>query len=253
VGLANISEDKAWQGDNIASLNLVSQMFVNALERKRIEGQVQASLQEKEILLKEIHHRVKNNLQIVSSLLYLQSQQIDDDRIQEIFRESQNRITSMALIHENLYQTDDLVKIDLAGYLSNLADYLFQVYVYDPRAIDFKLDLAEVTLDIDIIIPCGLIITELISNFLRYAFPASLETGTNESKQIWVTLEADEEEWITLTVGHNGQSSFDTVVNHQPEPLGLKLVTRLVEQLRGTIEADPGPENSYKILFPRSG
>lgn len=257
VGLANISEDKAWQSDNIASLNLVSQMFVNALERKRIEGQVHASLQEKEILLKEIHHRVKNNLQIVSSLLYLQSQQIDDDRIQGIFRESQNRITSMALIHENLYQTEDLVKIDLAGYLSNLVDYLFQVYVYDPSEIDFKLDLAEVTLDIDVIIPCGLIITELISNFLRYAFPASLETVTNQPKQIWVKLETDEEsdekKWIILTIGHNGQSSFDAVDNHQPESLGLKLVARLVEQLRGTIEADSGPANSYKIIFPRSG
>ncbi len=252
VGLANISKDKAWQSDNIGSLNLVSQMFVNALERKRVERQVQASLQEKEILLKEIHHRVKNNLQIVSSLLYLQSQQIEDDQIQEIFRESQNRITSMALIHENLYQTEDLVKIDLAGYISNLVDYLFQAYVYDPSTIDFKLDLAEVTLDIDIIIPCGLIITELISNFLRYAFPVSIEAAANQSNKIWISLAPGEEEWIILTIGNNGRSLPEAVDNQHLETLGLKLVTRLVQQLRGTIEADHGPGNIYKIVFPLS-
>jgi two-component sensor histidine kinase len=159
----------------------------------------------------------------------------------------------MALIHENLYQTEDLVKIDLTGYISNLVDYLFQAYVYDPTTIDFSLNIEDITLDIDVIIPCGLIITELISNFLRYAFPVSIENAVNQSNEIWVTLEKSEEERIILIIGNNGRALPEAVDIQHPETLGLRLVTRLVQQLQGTLEVGRCPGNSFKIVFLPTG
>jgi two-component sensor histidine kinase len=249
VGLATARGQKNWSSDTIAPLKLVSQMFVNALERKRVEEQVQASLQEKEVLLKEIHHRVKNNLQVISSLLYLQASNIDDERVQDIFRESQSRIKSMALIHENLYQTENFTKIDLAGYISNLVDYLLQVYVIDPASIKVRLDIAEVELDIDTMIPCGLVITELITNALKYAFPQTATRAIDEPPEIWVNLQEEPAGRIVLFVGNNGTGLPADLNLEQADTLGLKLVNRLVKQLDGSFELDHSQGVVFKITF----
>ena len=124
------------------------------------------------MLLKEIHHRVKNNMQIVSSLLDHQTQFIKDKKVIEIFTESQNRIASMALVHEKLYQSKDLAKIDFNDYISDLVANLFQSYVKNSGKIKLNMNIENIQLDIDLAIPCGLIINELVTNSLKYAFPA---------------------------------------------------------------------------------
>ncbi len=141
-------------------------------ERKRAEEQIRNSLHEKEVLLKEIHHRVKNNLQVVSSLLSLQSGYPRVESVRDLFVESQNRVKSMALIHEKLYQSQDLANIDFSDYIESLAHHLFHSYTANPDLVTLKTDV-DVSLDIDHAIPCGLIVNELLSNALKHAFPDS--------------------------------------------------------------------------------
>ncbi|MGA7826325.1 MAG: response regulator [Geobacteraceae bacterium] len=141
------------------------------IERKRAEEKVLTSLKEKEILLKEIHHRVKNNLQIISALLELQCEFIHDERSLRLFRESQDRIKTMALVHEQLYASTDLASINVCEYLQRLTSQLVFSYVVDPECIDLEFDIAEFCLGIEDAIPCGLIVNELVSNSLKHAFP----------------------------------------------------------------------------------
>ncbi len=140
-------------------------------ERKRAEDQIRASLNEKEILLQEVHHRVKNNMQIISSLFNLQSGHIKDKQAFEIFKSSQNRVRSMALIHERFYQSDDMARVDFAEYAQNLTSHLFSSHGINPGAIKLNVNIKDVFLDIKTAIPCGLIINELVSNYLKHAFP----------------------------------------------------------------------------------
>src|SRR5919109_2455421 len=132
--------------------------------RKWMEAQLEASLREKEVLLKEIHHRVKNNLQVISSLVSLQCSHLKDRQVLDALREVQNRVRSMALIHEQLYQSKDLARIDFAGYLRDLATHLFLSYGVDPEQIRLETAVAEIFLDVNTAILCGLVITELVSN-----------------------------------------------------------------------------------------
>jgi PAS domain S-box-containing protein len=149
-------------------------MIEDITERKHAEDQIKASLQEKETLLKEIHHRVKNNLQIISSLLRLQSRQLRDQQAIALFKESQNRVQAMALIHEKLYQSSNLAQIDFQEYIKTLVQALFRSYDAHRRGVTFKCNVEPISLAIDIAIPCGLIINELVSNSLKYAFPETL-------------------------------------------------------------------------------
>ena len=146
----------------------------NITERKQAEEQIKASLQEKETLLKEIHHRVKNNLQIISSLLRLQSRQLRDQQAIALFQESQNRVQAMALIHEKLYQSSNLAQIDFQEYIKTLVQALFRSYDAHRHGVTFKCNVEPVSLALDTAIPCGLIINELVSNSLKYAFPETL-------------------------------------------------------------------------------
>ncbi len=199
-------------------------------ERKRIEESLRMSLAEKTFLLQEIHHRVKNNLQIISSLLHIQSDAITDGPAKSYFRECQNRISSLALVHEQLYQSSDFASVDLAEYISNLVTHLFSSFVKDPGRITLEIDTEKVLLHIDRSIPCGLIVNELISNSLKYAFP------DNRAGKITVRLNADPKGWLTLTVADNGvglPADFDTRNTHS---LGLQLVHMLIKQLRGELE-----------------
>lgn len=216
-------------------------------ERKQAEQSLEKSLAEKEILLKEIHHRVKNNLQVISSLLYLQSLKLRDEEAKEVFRESQNRVKSMALIHEQLYQTEDFSKVDFAEYLRNLAGVLAESYgtsaVIEVQAGDGSLDLS-----IDSAVPAGLIVSELVTNSLKYAFPES-RRDAEETEKISILAEKTSDGEIMLTVRDNGIGLDEAQVIDSPKTLGLRLVKMLTEQLRGSIEAFSQGGAVFRIRF----
>ncbi len=211
------------------------------IEREHAEEQVRASLREKEILLKEIHHRVKNNLQIISTLLDLQSEHIEDERSLRYFRDSQDRIRSMALVHEKLYQTRDFISINFGEYLANLARYLFNSYITDPDRISLRLDVAPATLEIDQAIPCGLIVSELVSNSMKYAFP------DGRGGEIAVRLRVEGDAGIELMVRDDGVGLPPGLDFRNTDSLGLQLVTMLVKQIQGEIE--PGNEGGTSFTI----
>jgi two-component sensor histidine kinase len=215
-------------------------------ERMRAEEQIKTSLEEKVVLLKEIHHRVKNNLQVISSLLNLQSQSIRDREALEIFKESQNRIRSMALIHEKLYRSHDLAKINFAEYVRSLASFLVRSYRAQAGPVGLKVQADDVALSIDAAVPCGLIVNELVSNALKYAFPDGREG------EIRVVLQPDHDQHMTLVVGDNGVGFPDDVDFRDTESLGMQLVNTLVEQLDGTIELHKEGGTEFEIVFASS-
>ncbi len=212
-------------------------------DRKQAEEQIRASLKEKEVLLKEIHHRVKNNLQIVSSLLYLQSRKTSDDQVLSVLRESQTRVRSMALIHEKLYQCEDLANINLEDYIRSLTSYLFNSYGVASHTVKLRVNVESAPLGIDRAIPCGLIINELVSNALKYAFP------NGRRGEILVDLLRNGDGTLILTVKDDGVGlPVDMDITDTPS-LGLQLVNTLVKQLDGTIEVDSTAGAAFKMVL----
>ncbi|MGL5508505.1 MAG: PAS domain S-box protein [Microcoleaceae cyanobacterium] len=215
-------------------------------ERKRNEEKIKASLEEKEVLLKEIHHRVKNNLQVISSLLRLQSRYITDPQILEMLQESQNRVQSMALVHEQLYQSADLSRIDFADYIHSLTSHLYQAYEGNAKRAKLLINVTPVLLNIDTAVPCGLIINELVSNSLKYAFP-----GNNMGNiQIDFQNSLDNSQELCLTVQDNGIGFPQGLDFRSSGTLGLRLVCSLVRQLSGNIELENDPGTIFIIKFP---
>jgi PAS domain S-box-containing protein len=215
-------------------------------ERKRNEEKIKASLEEKEVLLKEIHHRVKNNLQVISSLLRLQSRYITDPQILEMLQESQNRVQSMALVHEQLYQSADLSRIDFADYIHSLTSHLYQAYEGNAKRAKLLINVTPVLLNIDTAVPCGLIINELVSNSLKYAFP-----GNNMGNiQIDFQNSLDNPQELCLTVQDNGIGFPKAIDFRNSGTLGLRLVCSLVRQLVGNIELENDLGTMFIIKFP---
>ena len=215
-------------------------------ERMRAEKQIKASLREKEVLLKEIHHRVKNNLQVISSLLNLQSRYIEDQSVLELFQESQNRVRSMALIHEKLYRSQDLARINFAEYIRNLATHLVRSYRANSGPVSLKVDANDVSLSIDAAVPCGLIINELVSNSLKYAFKDGREG------EIRIELRSDRDRQVTLIVADNGVGFPKDLDFRYTESLGMQLVNTLTNQLDGTVELHSNGGTEFKITFTLS-
>lgn len=214
------------------------------VERAHAEAKIKASLKEKEILLQEIHHRVKNNLQVISSLLNLQSQGIQDKKILEVFQESQNRIRSMALIHEKLYRSSDLARVDFAEYIRNLASFLIRSY--RSRAVQLDLQASDIYLSIDNAVPCGLIVNELISNALKHAFVDGREG------EICVAMQQLADQRVKLIVRDNGVGLPKDVDYMNTGSLGLQLVTMLVQQLEGILEIRNNAGAEFEIRFSGS-
>lgn len=215
-------------------------------ERKRNEEKIKASLEEKEVLLKEIHHRVKNNLQVISSLLRLQSRYITDPPILEMLQESQNRVQSMALVHEQLYQSADLSRIDFADYIHSLTSHLYQAYEGNAKRTKLLINVTPVLLNIDTAVPCGLIINELVSNSLKYAFPGN----SMGNIQIDFQNSLDNAQELCLTVQDNGIGFPQTIDFRSSGTLGLRLVCSLVRQLGGNIELENDLGTIFIIKFP---
>ena len=215
-------------------------------QRRQAEKKNEATLREKEVLLKEVHHRVKNNLQVVSSLLYLQSKSIDDDIVLEKFTESQNRIRSMALVHESLSRTKNLNRINFADYAQNLVIHVFRSFSGGSGGISPKIDVENLLLSIDTAIPCGLIINELVSNAIKYGFPGGRNEENNKEVQVTFGLQAGE---YVLTVSDNGIGLPEDFDIQNTKSLGLKLVDSLVDQLEGTLELQRDGGTTFKVVF----
>jgi len=212
-------------------------------ERKQAEETLKASLKEKEVLLQEIHHRVKNNMQIISSLLNIQSGYSKNKKVIEIFKKSRDRIRSMALIHEKLYQSKDLARINFTHYIQSLTDHLFHSYRVDPNFVRLKTDVEDVFLDINTAIPCGLIINELVSNSLKHAFPEGRQG------KIVVRMYTDKKGKSTLIVRDNGLGFPEEFDFREIETLGMQLVNDLVKQINGKIEFNMSKGTEFIIVF----
>jgi PAS domain S-box-containing protein len=224
---------------------LVTAAIRDISERKVVETRLRRSLLEKEVLLKEVHHRVKNNLQIVSSMLNLQLDQLSDPKALELFKESQMRVRSIALFHEKLYESKDLARVDIAEYLKGLANGLFATYGANPDEILLSISAEDVPLGVDAAISCGLIVNELLSNALKHAFPSG------RRGEVRVALRR-EGEAIALEVADDGAGMPPELDFQNPGTLGLRLVSILTEQIRGTIELRRRPGTRFVIKFMQS-
>ncbi|MCZ7397569.1 MAG: PAS domain S-box protein [Candidatus Methanoperedens sp.] len=237
LSMSNMCDDEG----NILGIVFVAK---DITERRRAEDQIKSSLKEKETLLKEIHHRVKNNMQIVSSLLDHQAQYIKDKNVIDIFTESQNRILSMSLVHEKLYQSEDLAKIDFYNYINDLVANLFQSYAANSGKITLNISIENIQIDIDLAIPCGLIANELITNSLKYAFPEGTEG------EIKIAFRKKEENMLEFVISDDGIGLPKDLDFRKTESLGLHLVTILAEnQLHGEINLIRGKGTEFQIKF----
>ncbi len=214
-------------------------------ERLKTEKYLKNSVIEKETLLREIHHRVKNNLQTVSSLLDLQAESITEPKSLEAFRSSQSRVKSMALIHERLYKSENLSKIKACEYIKNLVEYLEGTYQSPSREIEITTEIEDHHLDLDVAIPCGLIINELVSNSMKYAFPQ------NHKGKIIISLQSDHEENLVLRIKDDGVGIPLNFKNLNPQSLGLELVKLMVKQLNGRMAIDGTAGTTISITFPQ--
>lgn len=229
---------------NVEGRNMYTVILRDVTDRVVVEEKIRTSLREKEALLKEIHHRVKNNLQVVSSLLGLQSRAATDDHTRKMFQESQNRIHSMALLHESLYQSSNLAKIDFPDYIRQLAAHLFHSYGVPPERIHLRTDLDKLYLNLDAAVPCGLIVNELISNSLKYAFP------DGRAGEIRIELHEYSDQMARLIVADNGIGLRGDIDWATARSLGLRLVRTLAEQLGATIEMKSHAGTQVELTFP---
>jgi PAS domain S-box-containing protein len=219
------------------NLNLMTEIEI----RVDAEKQLMKSVGEKDVLLREVHHRVKNNLQIIISLLNLQSRYITDETTRLAFKESQNRVRAMALVHEKLYQSTDLAKLDLGNYLKFLGDNLLQFFGMKGKGIMLTMDIKDISLAIDTTIPLGLMINELISNSLKYAFP--------EGRKGEISLAIQRKDHtLTIRFKDNGVGILKDFDWRNADSLGLRLIISLVDQLDGTIELDRSAGTAFTIV-----
>jgi two-component sensor histidine kinase len=235
--------------DGDGNVTQVIEYNLDITSRKISEQKIIESLKEKEVLLREVHHRVKNNMQVISSLLNLQSEYVKDSQYIGMFHDSRNRIRSMALIHEKLYQSEDLTNIDFNDYISSLSTGLFMSHGMDADRMQLIIDAGRINLGIDLAIPCGLIINELVTNSLKHAFP----DGRKGKIEIILEEKGDEADGLReyrLKVSDNGVGIPEDVDLESAKTLGLHLVTTLVEhQLQGIIELKRAEGTSFNIYF----
>lgn len=211
-------------------------------ERREAENKIKKSLEEKKVLLREIHHRVKNNMQIISSLLNLQSSYTNDANVVDILMESQNRVKSMAMIHEKLYQSPELARIDFGDYISKLSTFLRQSYVYLNNSVTIETEVENIHLNIDTAVPCGLIINELVTNSIKHGFP------DDKPGLIRIKLSESSGKYV-LSVKDDGVGFPETIDFRNTDTLGLQLINNLVLQLDGTIDLIQDHGTEFKINF----
>jgi two-component sensor histidine kinase len=228
-------------------LSFVSGQTAMAIRRKHQEGQIKESLREKEVLLQEVHHRVKNNMQIISSLLNLQAGQTKDGDFIRMVKDSQSRIRSIALVHEKLYRSRDFTNINFSDYAESLAVHLFQFNQVDSNLVRLQTKLEDVFLDIQTAIPCGLILNELVTNALKHAFPDAI------GGEIMVELRPLKQNAFEMIVRDNGVGIPESLDVGNTATLGLQIVATLVRQIEGSMEVQRDGGTAVKVVFKKSG
>jgi PAS domain S-box-containing protein len=220
---------------------------VDITEKKLAIDKIKASLKEKELLLREVHHRVKNNMQVISSLLSLQSDQVKDSQYADIFNDTKNRVKTMSLVHEKLYMSEDLTSVDFNDFIKDLSQGLFSVYKASAQHISLTIDAEDVFLKIDTAIPCGLVINELLSNSLKHAFPGGRKGEIN----VYLgKILVEGKNMYDLVISDNGVGIPEGIDIRETKTLGLPLITTLVErQLRGTLDLDRTKGTKFHIRF----
>lgn len=261
VGVLDIQSDElnAFNQVDVVAMETLSSQITSAIEnarlyeqaqqeieeRKNTEQQLKDSLKEKEILLQEIHHRVKNNLQIIISLLRLQSSQMKDRRDARLLKESQNRIRSLALIHDKLYKSKDFANIDFAQYIKSFTLHLLQTYEVPPDRIRINTQLESVYIDINRAIPLGLITNELLTNSLKHAFPRGRKGN------IWLNFSQDKEGIIRFEIKDDGVGIPEKIDYKKADSLGMQLINDLTKQVEGTVELERKKGTAFKITFQK--
>jgi two-component sensor histidine kinase len=241
IALANAPRD--YTDNDLVVVRRLGSLYAMAINLMRSENRLKESLNEKEVLIKELHHRVKNNLQVVSSLIALQSRKVDDEKYRVYFEESMNRIQAIALVHEKLYNSKDMTKIDFANYLNDLTRYLFYTYNINRQLVLLHLNVGDISLGIDTAVPCAMIINELVSNSLKHGFPDGREG------EITVSLNINDEGKHALMVRDTGigvPPGFDL---QSSGSLGIQIVLSLIKQIRGKIEIGGNGGLSITIIF----
>ncbi len=219
------------------------QLNKELIKVKSIEKKIKNSLKEKEILLKEVHHRVKNNMQIISSLLSLQSDAVKNKKFKELIQVSQNRIISMGLVHEHLYNSNNFSRINFSNFISSLVKQLLQSY-HIGNKIKLTLDVKNIFLSIEKAIPCALCINELVVNTIKYAFPE------NKSGKIYIKLVKKDRKNISLFIADNGIGISKDIDLEKTQTLGLQLVYQLIHQIDGKLTLKKEMGTAYEIVFP---
>ncbi|NMO08268.1 sensor histidine kinase [Methanobacterium subterraneum] len=244
---AHLHEQEAKESQIYAELGRLNNELTNA-QRELTKKNIQLTKlnQQKEMLIKEVHHRVKNNLMIISSLLNLQSNYLKDEESKEIFKESQNRAKSMALIHERLYRSADLKNIDFKEYITTLANDLYRTYVKDPSRVALELNIQDVNIDINAAIPLGLILNELITNSMKHAFPNGKDGAVS------ISFGKNDDEFI-LKVSDDGIGFPSDLDYTKTNSLGMQLVNSLTNQINGKIELDKDHGTKFTITFKELG
>ncbi|MDD5093630.1 MAG: histidine kinase dimerization/phosphoacceptor domain -containing protein [Dehalococcoidia bacterium] len=244
--------------DEVGQLSRSFSAMTDALKRSQQDlhqknAVLEERIAEREVLLKEIHHRVKNNLQIIASLLNLQKRSITDQEARLLFEESGRRVQSMALIHEQLYRSGDLAKIDFKQYLRSLADNLIRTYANGSSGIALNLHAENIFLSIDTAVPCGLMVNELITNSLKYAFPEGWQRDPSNkyAPAIDIRVAMTSDHHLTLVVADNGIGLPEGLDIYNTETLGLQLVTSLSSQLSASVEVDRTLGTTFRITIPQ--
>jgi PAS domain S-box-containing protein len=222
---------------------MVLSAIVDISERKHREDSLQAALKEKNLLLSEIHHRVKNNLQVIQSLLALQAEKVADPDAARLLVESQNRIKTMSLIHQMLYESKDFGRVDFGGFLASLAPNLMSSYGAPPDRVALLIDVATIALPIDVAIPCGLIVNELVSNALKHAFPA------DRRGRIKIDLTQTGADDVLLSVSDDGVGIPDALDVANASTLGLQMVTLLADQLGAELAIARSNPTRFDLQF----
>ena len=225
--------------------NYVLMAIVDVTDRKAAEEFMRRSLREKDLLLKEIHHRVKNNMQVISSLLKLQGSYLPNEELRRLFKQSDDRVRSMALIHERLYRSEGFDDIDFSGYIRELAEHLFHSYVMDSTRVELKLELEPTLLGIDQAIPCGLMLNEMVTNSLKHAF------GVEGKGYVLIRLGNSAEGEILLQVQDNGVGLPNDFDLGRPNSFGMEIVRTLCEQLSGTLDVQGKDGTNLTLRFRR--